>query len=85
MINIPRTRVIILSGTDIDTNDDYIIKTVLSYVKLKNKERCKEDRDKIIRLKSSSETNNITFSLLDLGEYFNDFKNTARIGHFQYF
>ena len=77
VINKPCTRVLILSGTDIDANDNSTIRTVLSDVTLKNKERWKEESRKIERLKSSSEANQITFTVLDMGEYFSDFKQVT--------
>ena len=64
VINKPCTRVLILSGTDIDANDNSTIRTVLSDVTLKNKERWKEECRKIERLKSSSESNQITFTFV---------------------
>ena len=71
--NIPRTRVVILSGTDVDTKDSCVIKTVLSEHTLRNIERWKEDIDKASHLQSSPETNTMKFIVLDLGKYFRDF------------
>ena len=75
VINSPRTRVSILSGTDVDVDDNCSIETALSKETLGNKERWKEDKDKVKYLQSSPETNHMKFTVFDLGDYFLDFQN----------
>ena len=78
VVNLPRTRVAVLSGTDVDLNNDFTIETVLSKETLRNKERWEEDKDKVSRLESSLDTNHMKFTVFDLGDYFHDFQNMTR-------
>ena len=79
--NAPCTRVTILSGTDVDAENDHTIDTLLSKETLRNKDLWKHDIDKITRLQSNPETNHMKFTVFDLGEYFHDFKNMSRDDH----
>ena len=73
------TRVAILSGTDVDIDDNHTIKTVLSRENLRNKDRRNEDIVKASHLQSRHEANNMKFTVLDLGQYY--FKNMTRHDH----
>ena len=81
VVNLPRTRVVILSGTNIYLNIDCTIETVYSNTALRNKECWEKDVDRVNCLKSSPETNNIKFTVLDLGEYFHSLRKLTRNEH----
>ena len=75
------TRVAILSGTDVDFNDDQTIQTVLSRETLRNEDRRKEDIVKASHLQSSLEAHNMKFTVLDCSRHFHDFKNMTLGDH----
>ena len=81
VVNIPRTSVVILSGTDVNVDVDCTIETVLSNEGLSNRQRWKNDIDRVNRLRSIPETNHMKFNVFDLGKYFHDFKNMTSDDH----
>ena len=81
VVNLPRTRVVILSGTNIYLNIDCTIETVYSNKALRNKGCWEQDVDRVNCLQSSPETNNIKFTVLDLGEYFHSLRKLTRNEH----
>ena len=75
IINASRTRLLILSGTDLqeETNEyDEEILTVLTDESLKSTAILKNDNDKIRQLQMNPNTNKIQFNIIDISAYFED-------------
>ena len=74
VVNLHRTKVAVLSGTDIKHGDTEILTILSGEEQLRNTARFEKDRAKVRQLDASSETNKMTFTVFDLGEYFRDFR-----------
>ena len=72
VLNEHRTRVIILSGTVVNVDDE--ISTVLSDESLKSNESLKKDAKKAKHVQADPHTCNMVFKVFDLGEHFKEFR-----------
>ena len=74
VVNLPRTKIAVLSGTDIKHGGTDILTILSGEEQLRNTARFEKDKAKVRQLQASSEANKMTFTVFHLGEYFHDFR-----------
>ena len=81
VVNLHRSRLLVLSGTDVRITDevDEEILTVFTEEELKSVTNLEKDKQKIQQLEKNPITNKINFEVLDLGTYF---ENRTSGSHF---